>query len=328
MFRLRTIKGFCSPTRLPLRRALSSNSGYQQLPRVRLLEPALWSLGACSTIYLGCAAFDVYQDVRRAEAQGWGPSGGGETATTFEDLEGLGPRRGNPGSVWDRLASPRERQAERPEFSEPQKLTLGVMAVTAGVYLASSAAPGIRVNFAHAPAGPNNATLLTSVFGHAGLMHLAMNMYGMWWLMPSSARSPTFRENNAHLTAFYLSSGILSGLAQHATAAWPRRSYAPSLGASGALFALFGVMGVSFPHTQIGILFIPGSLPIGQMMALVALFDAVGIFVRYGSLRLGHAAHLGGLAVGVGYAKYGGREKIWRPARKVAFKSMRLLGII
>jgi rhomboid-like protein len=207
---------------------------------------------------------------------------------------------------------------------------MNVMALTAGVHVASKVMPTMLGHLAHVPATSGNYTLLTSIFGHSGLAHLGMNLYGMWWLMPTAARSPTFKESSAHIVAFYLSAGILSSLAQHATAVWPRRAerYIPALGASGALFALLGIVGVSFPNAHLGILLLPGSLPITQVMACMALFDAIGIFIRYPYLRLGHSAHLGGLAFGVAYAKYGGDENIWRPGRKLAFNAMQSSGAI
>ncbi|KAI0434465.1 hypothetical protein F5Y09DRAFT_337687 [Xylaria sp. FL1042] len=219
--------------------------------------------------------------------------------------------------------------SERPEFSDSERLTMSIMGVTAGLYLTHAIVPGMRSHFVHTPALSPNYTLLTSNFGHGGLVHLGLNLYGMFYFMPSAAQSPIFKDSSAHLTAFYLSAGVLSSLAQHMTAIWPRRNiYMSSMGASGALFALVGIVGVSFPHTQIGIIFLPGSLPIGQAMACIALFDAIGILVRYPGVRLGHAAHLGGLALGVGYAKYGGDKRIWRPGRKLAFGAMRYLGLL
>ncbi|KAI8633900.1 rhomboid-domain-containing protein [Xylariaceae sp. FL1651] len=320
MFRARARKplGFRTSNSRTFKRSFGAD--YQPLPQVRLLGPALWSFAACSTIYLGCVTYEVYQDVQHAKAKGIrstyksGPR-------TFEELERTSNRVVGRSTYG---------QSERPEFSAPQKLTAGVMALTAGVHVASNAVPGLMNYLMHVPAVPNNYTLLTSVFGHSGLIHLGMNLYGMWWLMPSAARSPTFKESNAHLTAFYLSAGILSSLAQHATTIWPRRMdrFIPSLGASGALFAMLGVIGMSYPNTHVGILFLPGSWPITQALAGIAIFDAVGIFYRYPYVSLGHAAHLGGLAIGVAYVKYGGDKKIWRPCRRLAFNSMRSLGAI
>ncbi|KAI0812111.1 hypothetical protein GGR55DRAFT_612883 [Xylaria sp. FL0064] len=292
--------------------------------RIPVLGPVIWSLGACGTIYLGCAAYEVYHDMKRAEAKGsrWDR---GQVIQTFEQLERLsGTQRAN--SMLDTMG---RSTSERPEFSDSMKLTMRIMAANAAVHLARGINPFLRVHFVHIPAFGMNHTLLTSVFAHGGLVHLGLNMYGLFYFLPSAAYSPTFKGSNAHLTAFYLSAGVLSSLAQHMTAIWPRRNISlSSMGASGAIFALLGIVGVSFPHTQIGIIFLPGSLPVGQAMACIAVFDAIGIFVRYPGVRLGHAAHLSGLALGVGYAKYGGDKRIWRPGRKFAFEAMRFIGFL
>ncbi|GAP92865.1 putative presenilins-associated rhomboid-like mitochondrial-like protein [Rosellinia necatrix] len=293
---------------------------YQPLPRVPLLGPALWSVAACSTIYLGCAAYDVYRDTQRArlERSRW-PHYKQPQDPTFEDLERLADRRST--STASHYIGGTTADAER--------LTVGVMSLAAGVHLATRAVPTLAGHFMHTPALSGNYSLLTSVFGHAGLLHLGFNMYGMLQLIPSAARCPTFRDNSAHLSAFYLSAGILSSLASHATAVWPERSiYRPTLGASGALLALFGIVGISYPDIQVGVLLIPGSFPIANVMACVALFDAIGLFVRYPYISLAHSAHLSGLALGVVYARYCDNQKIWRTSRKTAFRAMRSLGVI
>ncbi|TGJ79591.1 hypothetical protein E0Z10_g9169 [Xylaria hypoxylon] len=299
-------------------------SDYHPIPRIRLLGPTLWSLTACSTIYLGCAAYEVYQDAQRAKAKEsrWTH---GKPFQTFEELEHFRDRE----ATGTTLYRPSRSTSERPELSDPQRLTMGIMGLTAGTHLASSIMPAMMSHLVHTPRLSSNYTLLTSVFGHAGLMHLGLNLYGMFYFIPSAAYSPTFKGSNAHLTAFYLSAGILSSLAQHVTAVWPRRTAGmSSLGASGALFALLGIVGISSPNTQVGMIFLPGSLPIGEAMACIALFDAIGILVRYPYLRLGHGAHLGGLAFGAAYVKYGGDKNIWRPGRRIVFKAMRSLGLL
>ncbi|KAI0965468.1 hypothetical protein F4678DRAFT_333311 [Xylaria arbuscula] len=306
----------------PLKRSYTTH--YQPRVHIPLLRPVIWSIGACSTIYFASAAYEVHQDAQRAKAKGsrWGHS---KTIQTFEELEYLSGREPKASL----LHTARRPAPERSEISDPERLTIGIMGATAGVHLAYNIMPAMKPHFVHTPVLSRNYTLLTSVFGHGGLVHLGLNLYGMFHFMPSAADSPTFRGSNAHLTAFYLSAGILSSLAQHATAIWPQRNVAmSSLGASGALFALFGIVGVAYPSTQIGIVFLPGSLPIGEAMACLALFDAVGIFVRYPGVHLGHAAHLSGLALGVGYAKYGGDKRIWRPGRKLMFNAMRFLGLL
>ncbi|KAI0185747.1 hypothetical protein EV127DRAFT_194762 [Xylaria flabelliformis] len=309
----------------PLKRAYAT--GFQPLSprvrvRVRLLGPTLWSVAACSTIYLGCAAFEVYQDARRAKEKTtqWIRKG---TAPTFEDLQSLRDRA-SANARSNRISGP-----ESPEFLAPGELTRSIMAVTAAVHLASNFFPTMKYHFAHTPALSPNYTLLTSVFGHGGLLHLGFNLYGMYILMPRAERSPTLEGSSAHLAAFYASAGILSSLASQVTAVWPGgTAYTAGLGASGALFALLGIVGVSYPTAQVGIVFLPGSIPITEAMVYLALFDAIGIFVRYPYLRLGHAPHLAGLALGYTYAKQNGGKNIWRPGRKVAFKAMRSIGVI
>ncbi|KAF2972958.1 hypothetical protein GQX73_g622 [Xylaria multiplex] len=315
MFRARA--RFFAPKPKLLKR--SYNSHYPPELRIPLLGPAIWSIAACSTIYLGCAAYEVYQDVRLVKSQKsrWAHKG---TLQSFEELERF---RGIEvtGTTWRR---PRTSTSEQPEFSGPQKLTMGIMGLNVGAHLASSMMPTGIFHLVHRPGLSGNYTLLTSVFGHAGLGHLGLNLYGMFHFIPSAAYSPTFKASNAHLTAFYLSAGILSSLAQHVTAVWPRRTLGTSsLGASGALFAMFGIVGMSSPDTRIGIIFLPGSVPIGEAMTCIALFDAIGIFVKYPYVRLGHAAHLGGLACGVAYVKYRGDKNIWHMSRRVAFEVMR-----
>ncbi|KAI1303505.1 hypothetical protein F5Y03DRAFT_187255 [Xylaria venustula] len=307
----------------PLKRPYTTH--YEPRVHIPLLRPVIWSVGACSTIYLASAAYEVYQDAQRAQAKGsrWGRS---KPIQTFEELEHLSGREPTNSLLH---SARRPAASERSEFSDSERLTVGIMGAAAGVHVAYNIMPAMKPHFVHTPALSSNYTLLTSVFGHGGLVHLGLNLYGMYHFVPSAADSPTFRGSNAHLTAFYLSAGILSSLAQHVTAIWPQRNVTmSSLGASGALFALFGIVGVAYPNTQIGIIFLPGSLPIGEAMACLALFDAVGIFVRYPGVHLGHAAHLGGLALGVGYAKYGGDKRIWRPGRKLMFNAMRSLRLL
>lgn len=308
---------------VPKPRLLRRRYGNYHQPslRIPLLSPTLWSVAACATIYLGCAGYDVYRASLRAKAKEprWPSS---RQDPTFEDLE-YSHENEKANTMWSNIDS------ERPEFVGVDRLLLGTLALAAGAHAASRVIPSASSFFVHTPLLSPNYTLLSSVFGHSGLLHLGVNMYAMVQLMPLAARTDTFGGSPAHLAAFFLSTGILSSLAQHATAIWPRPNpLAMSLGASGALFALLGVAGVSFPDMQIGILLVPGSLPVGKAMACAALFDGIGILVKYPFFNLAHGSHLSGLLLGVAYASYGGNERIWRPGRKLAFKAMRYAGML
>ncbi|KAI1176562.1 rhomboid-domain-containing protein [Nemania sp. FL0916] len=290
-------------------------------PRVPLLRPVLWSAAACSGIYLSLAAYDAYSDARRARANAQS-RGHKKPIRTLEETERFGRSsvfgpNSTRTSVTDIIAAAQ------------QRATGGVMAITAFVAALGLINPASTTFLAHSTISGANHTLLTSVFVHSGLVHLAVNMYGMYAIIPPAVVSPTFRADVPHFFAFFLSSGILSSLALHASAVWPGRTpYIMGCGASGALYAALGVVGVANPDARIGLLFIPGSLPMRDALVCSAIFDAVGIFVRYPFFNLAHAAHLGGLLLGIAYAQYGGNKEIWQRARKLSFKAMRLVGLV
>ncbi|CAJ2503334.1 Uu.00g107280.m01.CDS01 [Anthostomella pinea] len=304
---------------------------YQGLPPVRLLGPTIWCLATAGAIYLGCAASDVYQDVARAKGEGtrWASKRPPETFEELERFRGTsyaGTRSARSWSPFSELSG----LSELAEFSEPEKLIVSAIALNTGLHASCRGSPAFWGHLAHVPVSTRNYTLLTSVFGHAGLLHLGFNMYGLFMVGPPVAQTRTFNDNGHHLAAFYLATGILTSLAQHISSIGPHRMnrFQPSLGASGAIMAILGAFGMSYPDTHIGILFLPGSLPASQFLAGVALFDAIGIFVRYPWINWAHAAHLAGLSLGASYVYFGGDKRVWRPTRRLAFNTMRLLNVI
>ncbi|MGZ7060867.1 MAG: rhomboid family intramembrane serine protease, partial [Candidatus Angelobacter sp.] len=87
-------------------------------------------------------------------------------------------------------------------------------------------------------------TILTSMFMHAGWMHIIGNMVFFWAFGPEieDAMGP-FRY-----VAFYLLSGIAASFAQIATAS---SSTIPNLGASGAIAGVMGAFIVTYPRDEI-----------------------------------------------------------------------------
>lgn len=74
--------------------------------------------------------------------------------------------------------------------------------------------------------------LVTSMFLHQEVWHIAFNMLGLWWLGgPLEAALGRAR---------YLALYLLSGLAGSALTYWLAAPNQPSLGASGAIFGLLG----------------------------------------------------------------------------------------
>ena len=80
--------------------------------------------------------------------------------------------------------------------------------------------------------------LVTSMFAHERIWHIAFNMFALWVLGPQLETA----IGRARFLALYL----LSGLAGSAVVLWaaPEYSFGGTLGASGAIFGLMGALGV------------------------------------------------------------------------------------
>lgn len=139
--------------------------------------------------------------------------------------------------------------------------------------------------------GPKTVTggqwwrLLTSMFLHIGIIHIAFNMFVFWQIGPFVERL----LGNVGFTIVYFVSGIAGAFV---SVAW--NPYIVSAGASGAIFGLYGAL--------LGFLCIRrDSIPadvLSPLMRNALIF--IGYNVVYGMLRTGTdvAAHLGGLGSG------------------------------
>lgn len=83
------------------------------------------------------------------------------------------------------------------------------------------------------------------------------------------------------------------------------RDRRPSLGASGAVFALIGASTYLHPHAEVRFIFFP-FIPFESqsLLPLVVLFDLAGVYgviSRRWNWGFDHAAHLGGLLFGLLY---------------------------
>ena len=83
--------------------------------------------------------------------------------------------------------------------------------------------------------------LVSSMFVHAGLMHLISNM----WFLGIFGDNVEAVLGKLRFVLFYLSGGVVAGLVQYAIS---RNSDIPILGASGAIAAVLGFYLVMFPH--------------------------------------------------------------------------------
>ncbi len=107
----------------------------------------------------------------------------------------------------------------------------------------------IRWGMVPAIASDNQISLLTHMFLHGGIMHLAGNMLFLWIF------GDNMEDEMGHVgfLIFYLAAGVGAALAQYAT---EPSSPVPMVGASGAIAGVMGGYLLLFPKAKVDILLI------------------------------------------------------------------------
>ncbi|POX56852.1 rhomboid family intramembrane serine protease [Streptomyces sp. Ru71] len=126
--------------------------------------------------------------------------------------------------------------------------------------------------------------MLTAMFLHGSYVHILFNMLSLWWIGgPLEAALGRAR----YLTLYFVSG--LAGSALTYLLADPRQ---PSLGASGAIFGLFGATAVLLRRLNY------------DMRPVLALLAINLVITFYSGFHIAWQAHIGGLVAGVvvGYA--------------------------
>jgi len=150
-------------------------------------------------------------------------------------------------------------------------------------------------------------TLLTSMFMHGNLTHLFVNMISLFFL-------GTFVERLIGRVRFfwlYMVSGIVAGLLFVFLAFYfgntelgVRIFGSPEIfavGASGAIFALGGLLAILTPKLRVYVFFI---FPMQMWVAMVVLLFVLWAASIGAGLPIGNTAHFGGLIVGLAYGVY------------------------
>ncbi len=164
----------------------------------------------------------------------------------------------------------------------------------------TSALDGVRLPSSSAIAPPALETIVTSMFLHGGVLHLAGNLLYLFIF------GAAVEEAMGHLRflAFYLVCGIASALAM---AAFTPHSTVPVIGASGAIAGVLGAYFVLYPRARITTI-----LPIFVLMYVVEIPAIVYLLIWFvAQLYAGLAqnpeiaggvawwAHVGGFLVGM-----------------------------
>jgi membrane associated rhomboid family serine protease len=147
-------------------------------------------------------------------------------------------------------------------------------------------------------------TLLTAIFMHGSIMHLAGNMWFLW----------IFGDNieddmgHAKYLIFYLATGIIASLAFVALNSTGEAALTPCLGASGAISGILGAYLVLHPQRRVSVILL-------RMMIDVPGYVAVGIWFLFqlvsgffdasagGGGGVAYSAHVAGFVAGMILAK-------------------------
>ena len=144
--------------------------------------------------------------------------------------------------------------------------------------------------------------LVTSMFLHAGFLHLAGNVLFLWIF------GDNLEEELGHLgyLIFYLASGIAAGLSHVIAAPY---SIVPTVGASGAIAGVMGGYILFFPKARVDVIFIfivffrifpiPAWIVLGIWLG-IQVINGLGADISAGGVA--YWAHAGGFLIGLVFA--------------------------
>jgi membrane associated rhomboid family serine protease len=166
---------------------------------------------------------------------------------------------------------------------------------------------------------PPPFTILTSMFMHGGIAHIAFNLLFLW-IFGNNVEDALGRFR---FVVFYLLSGIAAALAQTVAAAASGDVLVPMVGASGAIAGVLAGYLVLFPRSRVitlvivvffvRILPVPASFFIGLWFVMQIASVLIG-----GSPGVAFFAHIGGFVAGYLLVRVVGRRPTWR-ARHVTW---------
>jgi membrane associated rhomboid family serine protease len=140
-------------------------------------------------------------------------------------------------------------------------------------------------------------TIFTSMFMHAGWLHLGGNMLYLWIF------GDNVEDNFGHFKflAFYILCGLVAAFSQFF---FSQNSNIPTLGASGAIAGVLGAYFIMFPRHRvlvlvpIGIVRISAVLVIGFWIVLQAISGLGSLSTASSTGGVAYLAHVGGFVAG------------------------------
>ncbi len=142
--------------------------------------------------------------------------------------------------------------------------------------------------------------LITHMFMHGGIAHLAFNMFALY----------SFGSNLEHFWGgikfvfFYISCGLGAAITYSLVNQYLTNDVASyAVGASGAIYGLLVAFGYMFPNAELGIMFIPIPIKAKYFIPGILIIDLfLGLrgqsIFGFGSTGIAHFAHIGGAITG------------------------------
>lgn len=181
---------------------------------------------------------------------------------------------------------------------KPEYAIYGLIGLNLLGFLAWKTSKGMKFMYKHGllhkdPSQFTTWSMLGSAFSHQEIWHVGVNMFVLYQFGTPVAKwigSERFLE-------VYLDGAVLSSLGSlMLPVMFGAFSGIPSLGASGAVFTIFGLFSMLNPNAGVGIIFIPIYFPAYLVFWGSTAWNAAGLVLRWG--RFDYAGHLAGSAVG------------------------------
>ena len=143
----------------------------------------------------------------------------------------------------------------------------------------------------------DSPTLFTSMFMHAGLLHLGSNLLYLW-IFGDNVED---RFGHVKFIIFYLLAGLAATAAQ---LAFSLDSNIPNLGASGAIAGVLGAYLVMFPQGRVSVLQGQRVIPMPALIVIgfwfvLQLFSGIGSIASTADTGgVAYMAHIGGFVAG------------------------------
>lgn len=181
-----------------------------------------------------------------------------------------------------RKSAPKVRSA----MAATAPVVTGILVINIVVYVAQQVIPGFTHQFLMDPAHISNGEywrLITPVFLHANVFHIFMNSYVLYALGPNVEQAFGSRR----FVAMYLVAGFLGNAVSFAIP-----PDVPSLGASGAVFGMAGVLLIYLYRRR-------RSAFVAQYLRSILFFIGINLALGFLFRGIDNAAHIGGLISGI-----------------------------